>query len=758
LDFTIVLINFDSGPYIEPCLERLRRQSFRGEKEIIVVNHRSTDGSLEILKRQPDIRLLDPGKNLGFSGGNNLGIRSGAGRYVLCLNFDCWLTEGFLDHVYRAFEENPQVGMISGKLRKLIAMKESNVLDSTGIDFTCLTPADRGEWELDDGTYDRETTIFGPSGAAACYRRAALDQVAYQGTHHFDEQMFIYCEDIDLAWRLNLAGWLGLYVPTAVAYHERGSTRRARFWRHVGYYVIGFRNRYYTILKNLRRRDARGYVKKFLAQELWSARTVCGFNPLKWLMMGGVMLLLIPMLLRPSFWGKRRSIRRHSRAEPLDLGLDQDIVQLNHARHRRRVDRPPGQAEPFWVSPDQRLKRALARRMPRTYAFAKRCYRAAFPAQVPQGTNLAANLAECRRLPLVMEGKPPLIYAEISTICNLRCRMCSRTVHGMAPEEQGFMRPEVFDKLADLFAPGGTLAMFGRGETLLHPDFPAFLRLAKDRGMKVCFNTNGKVLTRPIAKAIAECGQDAITVSCSAGTPGTYERIHCGGRWDRLWENISGLLEAKARCGSGRPSIYLEFVVQRDNIHELPSLIERAIQRGLQGVLVIDMVAHTNEQDLQRMNQPDTLPIAEEFYARAAAVKQSLRAISPDFDLRFPASYDAMTKKFSMGTATEQLGKVCRQLAVDGGEDVAKGMCFEPWQTFYVRHSGAVAPCCITNRNLGDLGKDSAADIWNGPDYQKFRARMRSPDKPFECLRCHLFPGPQRYDKALDNAATYEPL
>ena len=75
-----------------------------------------------------------------------------------------------------------------------------------------------------------------------------------------------------------------------------------------------------------------------------------------------------------------------------------------------------------------------------------------------------------------------------------------------------------------------------------------------------------------------------------------------------------------------------------------------------------------------------------------------------------------------------------------------ENMCLEPWQTFYAKFNGKVAPCVITNRNLGDLNTQGALEIWNGPEYQKFRSRMRSENKPYECL------------KALDNVEEYEAL
>jgi len=324
VDFSIVLINFNSAAYIEPCLDHIRRQSFKGTVEIIVVNNLSTDGSLNILKNQSDIILLGSGKNIGYSGGNNLGISRSRGKYVLCLNFDCLLTEDFLQRVYEAFEAFPHVGMISGKLRKLVNMQPTMYLDSTGIDFTTLIPADRGEWEYDDGQYDAEVSILGPSGAAGCYRREALESVVYQGRQYFDEQMFAYCEDIDLSWRLNLAGWGGLYVPSALAFHERGITRKNSFWKRVGYYSIGFSNRYFTILKNLRREDVKGHVGKLLRQEWRFISSWCGRRLGRWAVAGYVMLRLARLVFRPSFFAKRLLAHSHGKGEHLDLSMDTD--------------------------------------------------------------------------------------------------------------------------------------------------------------------------------------------------------------------------------------------------------------------------------------------------------------------------------------------------------------------------------------------------------------------------------------------------
>ena len=334
MDFSIILINFNSAPYVEPCLEHLRNQSFKGTTEIIVINNASSDGSLDILKRQKGITLINPGRNLGYSEGNNHGITKSCGKYVLCLNFDCLIERTFLENVFKAFESHSQAGMISGKLYKLTDMKPTMYLDSTGINFTTLVPADRGEWQYDKGQYDSETKIFGPSGAAGSYRRKALEDVVYKKTQYFDKQMFTYCEDIDLAWRLNLAGWKGLFLPDAIAYHERGATRKNSIWKKAGYYSIGFRNRLFTIFKNLRPEDIRGHFKKLLHQEWRFLLSSCGKSPVRWLATPYTLIGLAGLLLRPSFIAKRRFVHRNKKTNHLDLSLDVDFWQESYVKRK----------------------------------------------------------------------------------------------------------------------------------------------------------------------------------------------------------------------------------------------------------------------------------------------------------------------------------------------------------------------------------------------------------------------------------------
>src|SRR5262249_9145749 len=141
----------------------------------------------------------------------------------------------------------PDAASASGKLLRM----DGKTIDSTGIIMLReQRHLDRGAGQLDVRQYQRPEEIFGPSGAAAMYRRAALDDVAFQG-QYCDEDFFAYREDADLAWRCRLLGWSSIYVPTAVARHARRVTpeRRAQLPKEINYHSV--KNRFLLRFNNM---------------------------------------------------------------------------------------------------------------------------------------------------------------------------------------------------------------------------------------------------------------------------------------------------------------------------------------------------------------------------------------------------------------------------------------------------------------------------------------------------------------------------
>ena len=268
---SIVILSYNSRRYIEKCLDSVLRQDYPNIEILILING-SDDGSAEIIKsrysRIKKIRILEPGANLWFSQGNNYVFPHAKGEYIMALNQDTILRSNFASLLVGAMETDVSLGSVTGKLLhyKFDIDSETRILDSTGIEiFKTRRVIDRGQWEMDSGQYDRDTDIFGASGAAAMYRKSALDQTRIPktgggGYEYFDEDFIAYKEDVDLAWRLRLAGYGCRYVPQAVIFHGRNVGRswptqfirfilnRRRQSREIR--KLSFKNHYLMMVKN----------------------------------------------------------------------------------------------------------------------------------------------------------------------------------------------------------------------------------------------------------------------------------------------------------------------------------------------------------------------------------------------------------------------------------------------------------------------------------------------------------------------------
>lgn len=216
---SVIVVNWNGLAYLPECLESLARQSY-APLEVVVVDNGSTDGSVEYLRTVRDraVRLVESPANAGFAGGNNLGIRASKGAYVALINNDAAADPGWVEALVAAAEADPRVGMCASKI---YVWDQPGILDGAGL----LVSGDgigrgRGRLEADCEEFQREEDALLPSGCAALYRRAMLDEVGL-----FDEDFFAYCEDTDLGLRARIAGWRCRYAPAAVVRHRySGST------------------------------------------------------------------------------------------------------------------------------------------------------------------------------------------------------------------------------------------------------------------------------------------------------------------------------------------------------------------------------------------------------------------------------------------------------------------------------------------------------------------------------------------------------
>lgn len=239
---SVIVLNWNGIKVLEECLRSLEKQIYT-PVEIIVVDNGSTDQSVEILEErfQDRIKLIKNPTNLGFAGGNNVGLRLTRGKYIALLNNDATADPRWLEEMVKVAEADREVGMCASKI---YSYDEPGVLDSAGglLIYRDGLSRGRGRLERDEGQYDALSEVLLPSGCACLYRSAMLDEIGL-----FDEDFFAYSDDTDLGLRGRSAGWRCMYVPKAVAFH-RYSLSAGRYSPLKAF--LAERNRIWMAIKN----------------------------------------------------------------------------------------------------------------------------------------------------------------------------------------------------------------------------------------------------------------------------------------------------------------------------------------------------------------------------------------------------------------------------------------------------------------------------------------------------------------------------
>ena len=239
-------------------LHHLKRMFFGIDNQkidckILVIDNNSQDGTKEWLKQnRQDVELIENTSNIGFAQAHNIGFSKCAGDYVLALNPDTELMPGFLTKALDSIAGNEKIGALSGKLyNKLPDANKYGIIDSCGLKIgVCANFTDIGHNKTDKGQYAHRKVILGPSGACALYRVEALNSVKDQ-YGIFDERFGSYKEDIDLAWRLKKQGWLGVFEPKSIAWHNRGTRKNNRQQQDNNIKLMSVRNHLLMLKKNL---------------------------------------------------------------------------------------------------------------------------------------------------------------------------------------------------------------------------------------------------------------------------------------------------------------------------------------------------------------------------------------------------------------------------------------------------------------------------------------------------------------------------
>lgn len=238
MDLSIIILNWNTCALLEKCLLSLRRPQPGLEYEVIVVDNASEDNSREMVRDLfAEVRLHVNKTNIGFGAGNNTGVPLATGRWVLFLNSDTVVEEGALAKLVEYADSRPELGVVGPKLLNGDGSLQFSCrhYPTLGVGIFRNTPLGRlfpknkyaTDYLMQDWDHAEPRDVDWVSGAALMIRRRLIEQVGA-----FDEDFFMYCEDVDLCWRANdaphpdLPGqtWKVGYYPDSIIYHLIGKS------------------------------------------------------------------------------------------------------------------------------------------------------------------------------------------------------------------------------------------------------------------------------------------------------------------------------------------------------------------------------------------------------------------------------------------------------------------------------------------------------------------------------------------------------
>lgn len=284
LDVSIIVLSYNTKGLTCACIKSVVKYTKNIKYELIIVDNASSDGSEKVLEglrlSKTNFHLIKSKQNLGFSGGNNLGLNKAKGRYILLLNSDTEFNEDSLLKMILWMDKNPKVGVATCKLRNPDGTIQANggyspglvplFLWATFLDDVPLLSRLVGPYHLHAKTIFGENGAYGKahkqdwaSGAFMFIRRQAYNQVG-----GFDTNFFMYAEDVEYCYRYRKAGWEVWYVPVTDILHIGSASSGGDHVKFMGS-SIGKERGVVGEFSGIRL-----FYKKHLPEQYWIARLI----------------------------------------------------------------------------------------------------------------------------------------------------------------------------------------------------------------------------------------------------------------------------------------------------------------------------------------------------------------------------------------------------------------------------------------------------------------------------------------------------
>lgn len=328
--------------------------------------------------------------------------------------------------------------------------------------------------------------------------------------------------------------------------------------------------------------------------------------------------------------------------------------------------------------------------------------------------------------------RPLKIEMDITNQCNLRCVMC----HFSLPSYRAVPRQQIsvpqFRSIAEqIFHRAAQVALSFGTEPLLHRELPALLaELQRHEVPHTYLHTNGLLLDERVVAAMVDTGFSVLFVSVDAATAATYEAIRVGGSWAKLRANLDLLARIKVRRGGHHPELTLGFVLQRENVAELPAFVELAAEVGATAVNATHMAVWDAVGNGPRGAHHDKAA------CNAALAEADRRARALGIELVAPPPFAlAGAPTAPLATPNER----ARAFALTA--DLAPpGCCPFPWSFVAIEPDGRVLPCGWWDKQvlpeMGNIFTTPFLTIWHGERWRALRERHRRGERAGPCAHC----------------------
>lgn len=319
---------------------------------------------------------------------------------------------------------------------------------------------------------------------------------------------------------------------------------------------------------------------------------------------------------------------------------------------------------------------------------------------------------------------PRSIYIEPTSRCNELCQQCPRTL--LSREDDRDLSFENFRFIVDQFPVLERVVLHGLGEPLLNKDLPRMISYLKERGTYVLFNSNGILLNTKRGQALIDAGLDEYRLSMDGASREMYATVRGVDAFDKVWRNIKAFLALQQEQRASKPAVSLWFTAMRENLHELPGLIDLASAHGVREIYLQRLVYF--EEGMARSQQ--------------ALFRRSTRA-----ELALVKRCEQVCQERGMTFRAAGSATPFESIVRDFGERPWSG-CQRPYTLTYITSSGNVLSCCFApfghksareyreERVLGNIFQESIAQIWQGERYQAFRHAFESDHPAHHCAQC----------------------